>query len=128
MSEARRQPRPRPVPVADPETAPFWDAANEGRLVLQRCTSCGAAQLYPRPHCVVCRGPVEWEEASGRATVVNVPTIPGLGNAVGAIFNAPADGVSLVLQPLCSRQSRPDERYTSNISRRLPYTLMKCNR
>ena len=75
MSEPAKPPRPRPVPVPDPETAPYWDAANEGRLLLQRCTRHGHRQLYPRPHCVVCRGPVEWEEASGRATVYSFTII-----------------------------------------------------
>ena len=75
MSEPAKPPRPRPVPVPDPETAPYWDATNEGRLLLQRCTRHGHRQLYPRPHCVVCRGPVEWEEASGRATVYSFTVI-----------------------------------------------------
>ena len=75
MNDAAKAPRPRPAPVPDPETAPYWAAANEGRLLVQRCTRHGHRQLYPRPHCVVCRGPVEWEEASGRATVYSFTVI-----------------------------------------------------
>ena len=75
MTDAAKPPRPRPVPVPDPESAPYWDAANEGRLLVQRCTRHGHHQLYPRPHCVVCRGPVEWQEASGRATVYSFTVI-----------------------------------------------------
>lgn len=53
-----------------PEDAgPFLDAAREGRLVIQRCTSCGEHQFYPRKLCVRCGGDVEWVQASGRGTV-----------------------------------------------------------
>jgi len=75
VNEPAKPPRPRPVPVPDPETAPYWEGANEGRLLVQRCTRHGHHQLYPRPHCVVCRGPVEWREASGRATVYSFTVI-----------------------------------------------------
>ena len=75
MNEPAKPPRPRPVPVPDPETAPYWEGADEGRLLVQRCTRHGHHQLYPRPHCVVCRGPVEWREASGRATVYSFTVI-----------------------------------------------------
>jgi uncharacterized OB-fold protein len=60
--------RPREGPPADLEQAPYWDATGEGRLLIQRCAN-GHAQLYPRAHCVTCREPVEWEDASGFATV-----------------------------------------------------------
>jgi uncharacterized protein len=43
--------------------------------VLQRCQNCGAHQLYPRDHCLVCRGPVDWVEASGRGTVYSFTVI-----------------------------------------------------
>jgi len=71
MSDAdkKREPKPRPAPVADAETEPYWQAANEGRLVVQRCTSCGHHQLYPRWRCLRCRGEVEWVDASGGGTV-----------------------------------------------------------
>ncbi len=63
--------RPRTdLPTIEPESAPFWDAAKEGRLLIQRCESCGAAQHYPRPFCAVCwSDQVRWEEASGRGTL-----------------------------------------------------------
>lgn len=64
-----RPPKPRPAPVPDADSAEYWAAAHDGRLVIQRCTDCDARQLYPRDRCLVCRGPVEWVEASGRGTV-----------------------------------------------------------
>ena len=70
-----RPPKPRPAPVPDPDSAPYWTAAHEGRLVVQRCSSCGAHQLYGRDRCLVCRGPVEWVPASGRGTVYSYTVI-----------------------------------------------------
>ncbi|HYA68721.1 MAG TPA: Zn-ribbon domain-containing OB-fold protein [Acidimicrobiales bacterium] len=70
-----RPPKPRPAPVPDTDTAEYWGAARDGRLLIQRCTSCQKAQLYPRDRCRRCRGEVEWEEASGRATVYSFTVI-----------------------------------------------------
>jgi len=70
-----RPPKPRPAPFPDHDSAPYWAAAHEGRLVVQRCTRCGAHQLYPRDRCISCRGPVEWVDASGRGTVYSFTVI-----------------------------------------------------
>ena len=69
------EPKPRPAPVADAETEPYWKAAKEGRLVVQRCTTCGNHQLYPRWRCLRCRGEVQWVEASGGGTVYSFTVI-----------------------------------------------------
>lgn len=42
-------------PAVTEETEPFWAAAQEGRLVVQRCQSCGAESFPPRGICRVCR-------------------------------------------------------------------------
>ena len=64
---AEQPPPPKPVPIPDDLTAPYWRAAREGRLVLQRCSGCGEHQFYPRPFCLACRSAdLEWVEASGR--------------------------------------------------------------
>ena len=70
------------LPTPDPETQPFWDATREHRLLVKRCSGCGRAHFYPRPFCPYCwSSEVEWEEASGRATlytwsVVHVNDLP----------------------------------------------------
>jgi hypothetical protein len=69
------EPKPRPAPRSDPESAPYWSATLEGRLVVQRCTVCGHHQLYARAHCLKCRSPVEWVAASGRGTVYSYTVI-----------------------------------------------------
>ena len=70
------------LPAPEAETRPFWDAARERRLLVKRCADCGAAHFYPRPFCPTCwGGQVDWEEASGAATlytwsVVHVNDLP----------------------------------------------------
>jgi uncharacterized OB-fold protein len=59
-----------PLPELDDDTAPFWQAAMRGELVIQACGSCGALRHPPRPMCPRCRSlDVEWRPMSGRATV-----------------------------------------------------------
>ncbi len=53
----------------DPLTQPFWQAARERRLLIQRCGDCGRHQFYPRPYCIRCGGTVEWVESRGVGTV-----------------------------------------------------------
>ncbi len=61
---------PRPVPVPDAETAPYWQAAREHRLLLQRCAACSRHVFYPRSVCPHCHsGPLEWVEAGGGGVV-----------------------------------------------------------
>lgn len=57
---------PCPTPTVTPETAPFWRAAAEGRLVLQSCDSCGTVIWYPRSVCPMCSSrSLVWQEATG---------------------------------------------------------------
>lgn len=64
-----RPPKPRPAPRPDADSAPYYAAARQGRVVVQRCRTCGAHQLYGRRLCTTCGGDVEWVPASGRGTV-----------------------------------------------------------
>ncbi len=60
----------KPVPPIDPWTEPYWAAAREGKLLIQRCQSCGRNIFYPRLSCPFCFSDnPEWVEASGRAVV-----------------------------------------------------------
>jgi uncharacterized OB-fold protein len=68
MATAAELPSPE-IPV-NIETAPFWEATAEGRLVLSRCLRCHATIWYPRAVCPECGSlDTEWYEASGRGTV-----------------------------------------------------------
>jgi uncharacterized OB-fold protein len=42
--EDPRPAKPRPAPVPDADSAPYWSAALEGKLLVQRCDSCGHFQ------------------------------------------------------------------------------------
>ena len=45
---------PKPAPSPDGLDAPYWKAAAEGRLVLQRCRTCGTWQWGPEWTCHNC--------------------------------------------------------------------------
>lgn len=68
-SPARRDLRPRPVINRD--NAGFWEGVEHGRLLVQRCSGCGAARFPWLPGCNACGSP-EWDtfEASGEGTTV----------------------------------------------------------
>lgn len=57
-------------PAVTEETEAFWDAAQDDRLLIERCTTCGADSFPPRGMCRTCRGrsmvPVE---VTGRGVV-----------------------------------------------------------
>lgn len=74
MTLSSVSPGPAPEPTAI--SAPYWAAATEGRLLLQKCTACGRLQHYPRPHCTACLGvSLEWVTASGDATVYSYTVV-----------------------------------------------------
>ncbi|MGH1353584.1 MAG: Zn-ribbon domain-containing OB-fold protein [Thalassovita sp.] len=57
-----------PEPTA--ETAPFWEAANQGRLVLKRCLDTGTVFYPPRTISPFTgQAKTDWIEASGTGTL-----------------------------------------------------------
>ncbi|MDQ0600987.1 putative OB-fold protein [Streptomyces canus] len=73
------------VPEPDAFTRTYWDAAEEGRLLVRRCGACGRTHHYPREFCPHCWSEdVTWEAASGRAelytwSVVHRNDLPPFG-------------------------------------------------
>lgn len=56
--------------------APYWEAAAEGRLVIQHCDECDQAIFPPRPLCPGCwSSSVHWRNASGRARIESFSVI-----------------------------------------------------
>ncbi len=47
-------PSARPVPVATPETAHFWEGTARGELLLQRCRACATTYFPPQVFCPAC--------------------------------------------------------------------------
>jgi hypothetical protein len=54
----------------DPETAPFFEAAQHGELHIQACTNCGRLRFPPRPMCPWCHSlDSQWQRQSGRGRI-----------------------------------------------------------
>ena len=69
MSE-RWFPDTMPMPLADTIALPWWEAAAEHRLVVQRCSDCQHTRHPPAPVCPECRSHAsDWQEVSGRGEV-----------------------------------------------------------
>lgn len=60
----------------DRDTAGFFKAAREGRLVYRACTSCSRGAHPPVPYCPVCGAATDWREVSGGGTLYSWTTIP----------------------------------------------------
>lgn len=60
----------KPAPTPNADSAPFWQACNEDRLIYQHCNRCGHDQFYPRALCTACQSQdLDWRESSGLGTV-----------------------------------------------------------
>jgi uncharacterized protein len=60
----------KPIPVPDDASRPFWDAARERRLVIQRCARCGFFQYPPDLICRRCQcDDLPFVQVSGRGSV-----------------------------------------------------------
>lgn len=90
-------PRRIPGPRVLSEAAPFWQAANEGRLLVKHCRACGQTHHYPRdicPHCL--SEDTEWRTASGQGSVYSFSTM-GQGDEAYTIALVTLDeGVTLM--------------------------------
>lgn len=60
----------KPLPVITDLTRPFWAAAKEGRLVMQKCDNCGTVNFHPKPWCIECGNrDLEWTDIKPKGTV-----------------------------------------------------------
>jgi len=60
----------KPLPTISGETKPYWDNCRRGRLLIQKCDSCGEYQFYPRGICANCwSNDIQWITSSGKGTV-----------------------------------------------------------
>jgi uncharacterized protein len=88
--------RPKPIPIPDDLTRPFWEAAKERRLVVQRCAACGYYNHPPRNVCDACLAQnLQFEEVSGAGrihsfTVMHQRDVPG--------FEAEAPFINIVIE------------------------------
>ncbi|MBS0469529.1 MAG: Zn-ribbon domain-containing OB-fold protein [Proteobacteria bacterium] len=57
-------------PAVNEETAKFWKAAEDGKLLYGFCLACNEPHYYPRTFCPFCfSDKVEWREANGKGKV-----------------------------------------------------------
>jgi uncharacterized OB-fold protein len=79
---------PKPLPAIDDLTRPFWHAAAQHQLVIQRCQECNYFNHPPRPLCDACLSQrLEFAPVSGRGTVysytvMHQPNIAGFEKEV----------------------------------------------
>ncbi len=116
MSGERWFPDSMPLPAASRETLPWWQAAAQHRLVVQRCENCGRYRHPPSPLCPHCRNwASSWGEHPGTGTIytftrVHQPFLPGVALpyvvAVIALDGLESDHVRLVTNIV---DSDPDE-------------------
>lgn len=67
---AQNYPADRPLPVITELTRPFWAAARQGRLVLQKCARCATFNFHPKAWCIECGSrELVWTEARPTGTV-----------------------------------------------------------
>ena len=62
---------PKPSPIPDEISKPYWDACNEDRLVMQACKTCDLMHYPPKRACDNCGSGdnLEWRQVSGRGRV-----------------------------------------------------------
>lgn len=66
----------KPVPTANGDTAPYWEGAMKGQLLLQTCDDCGSKTFLPRAVCPVCWSESRrFEPASGRGAIHAITTV-----------------------------------------------------
>jgi uncharacterized OB-fold protein len=58
-----------PQPAPDVDSAPFWEAAADGRLALCRCDECGTWLQPPLERCRRCAGTTSFQPVAGTGTV-----------------------------------------------------------
>lgn len=72
-----------PMPRPDADSVPFWQGLNEGKLIIQRCQSCGKAQHYLRSMCKHCWSrQLTLEEATGIGVVHSFTVVHQVGHPV----------------------------------------------
>jgi uncharacterized OB-fold protein len=60
----------KPLPEADPVSAPYWESLKAHELKLQHCGGCGKFIFYPRGICPHCHSEeLTWQPVSGKGSI-----------------------------------------------------------
>ena len=86
-----------PAPRVLPESQAYWEAADQGRLLLKQCIACGQVHHYPRDICPFCLDEAtRWVESAGTGTLYSFSTM-GQGEAAYTLAMVTLDeGVTLM--------------------------------
>lgn len=102
----------------DPETAGFFAAAREHRLVVQTCRTCGHQQQPPRPRCRACHGDdLGWDDVPGEGTVHTWTVVE---HQINPRFPVPYTSVLVDVEP---RQGEPVVRFLGYLPGRPALTV-----
>ncbi|MEU0433740.1 bifunctional MaoC family dehydratase N-terminal/OB-fold nucleic acid binding domain-containing protein [Streptomyces sp. NPDC006290] len=100
-AEARGRPL-RPRPVINRDNAGFWEGVGRHRLLIQRCTACGALRFPWLPGCGACGCP-DWDtvESGGEGTVYSYvvmhhPPFPAFDPPYAVALIELAEGVRIL--------------------------------
>ena len=64
------------IPTIDTASAPYWEGARRGQLLIAECAACGKVHHYPRPFCPFCWSKdVRPVKASGTGTLYTYSTV-----------------------------------------------------
>ena len=69
------------LPRPNADSAPFWAATAEERLLIQRCETCARAQFPPRARCLACGGALAWEDSCKRGVIHSFTIVQRAPNA-----------------------------------------------
>lgn len=86
-----------PAPRVLPDTLAYWQAADQGRLLVKQCESCGQYHHYPRdicPHCL--SDQTAWRDAKGTGTVYSFSTMGKGDDAYTLAYVTLAEGVTMM--------------------------------
>ena len=66
----------KPLPKPTPSSRPFWEAARNHELKLQKCGACNQFIYYPRDRCPHCfSDQLSWQQVSGRGKLYSYTTV-----------------------------------------------------
>lgn len=90
-----------PPPVS-PDTQAFWEAAQQGQLLIGTCADCGETHYYPRPHCPFCLSDaVRFVPASGKGQIYAFTVMRRAPVPYACGYIALAEGPQMFTQILC---------------------------
>ncbi len=114
----------------------WWDAVQEGKLLIQKCASCGTLRHPPRPMCGECQS-TEWTsiEASGKGVlysyvVMHYPKFPGYEYPLLCALVELEEGTRLVTNlvgcdPADARIGMPVELVVENVDEEMKLPLFR---